>query len=220
MKNKGGGNKSKKQGRKNYKKKTLSLDDLTKDVGQEYAFVQDKFGDGRFNVMCYDKVTRRATVRGSIRNSCRIQKGSLILVSLREFEEMKCDILYEYLPDDIEKLLSHNIIPESFIKSGRLNLEENEQSYSDVNFIQDIPDDTHPVNEQNTNNLDVWDDGWGSDTEEIGKEEKEERADAIQLTIIANQNEFTNNVSKKNNPKKVTYNISDDENDELNIDDI
>ena len=104
MKNKGGGNKSKKQGRKNYRKKTLSLDDLTKDIGQEYGFVQEKFGDGRYKVMCYDKVLRMGIVRGSIKNSCRIQKGSLVLVSLRDFEEMKCDILYEYLPDDIDKL--------------------------------------------------------------------------------------------------------------------
>lgn len=211
MKNKGG-NKSKKQGRKNYKKKTLSLDDLIKDVGQEYAFVQDKFGDGRFNVICYDKVSRRATVRGSIRNSCRIQKGSLILVSLREFEEMKCDILYEYLPDDIEKLLNNNIVSEPFIKSGRLNLEENEQSYSDINFIQDTVDEFPLVNTQQTNNLDVWDDGWSED--EDNENEIVNKQSNIKETL---------DKSQKNNAKKVSYNISDDEcdnTDELNIDDI
>ena len=38
--------------------------------------------------MCYDKVLRMGIVRGSIKNSCRIQKNSLVLVSLRDFEDL------------------------------------------------------------------------------------------------------------------------------------
>jgi len=137
MKNKGG-NQAKKKGRKNLQRKTYSLDDLVKGPGEDYAYVQDKFGDGRFRVICYDKVTRLGIVRGKIKNSCRMLRGSLALVSIREYEDTKCDIMYEYQPDDIDKLLKNNIISESFIKTGTLAAKTEEHTYDDIKFTEDI----------------------------------------------------------------------------------
>lgn len=148
MKNKGG-NQAKKKGRKNVQRKTYSLDDLIKGPGEDYAYVQDKFGDGRFRVICYDKVTRLGIVRGKIKNSCRMLRGSLALVSIRDYEDAKCDIIYEYLPDDIDKLLKNNIISESFIKNGTLKSENIENNYDDIKFTENI--------DINSSESDAWD---------------------------------------------------------------
>ena len=113
------------------------------------------------------------------------------------------------------KLISPDIIKDqrgSFFESYQY--EKYIPFIGDIKFIQDLPDEEIQVNTSQTNNLDVWDDGWNSENEE-----HEHTADAIQATIVANNDEFTNNISKTHLPKKVTYDISDDD-DELNIDDM
>lgn len=194
MKNKIGGNQAKKKGRKNTQKKTFSLDDLIKGKGEEYAYVQDKFGDGRFNVICYDKVSRLGIVRGKIKNYCRIQKSSLVLISIRDFEDGKCDILYEYLPDDIDKLLKNNIISESFIKTGKLASLESNNTYADIKFTEET------LNNSDDDKLDT-SNVWESDDEE-----------GIQVN---------NDIPVNNYSVKQDMNIDDNSSDEeLDIDDI
>ena len=151
MKNKGG-NQAKKKGRKNIQKKTYSLDDLVKGPNEDYAFVTNRLGDGRFNVICGDKVTRLGIVRGKIRNSCRLDKGSLALISIREFEDSKCDILYEYSPDDVDKLLKNNKVTESFVKTGKLVNPDEQRTFSDIQFTENINLDSSSDESE-----DVWD---------------------------------------------------------------
>tara|TARA_B100000925_G_C22007208_1_gene474249 strand:+ start:1915 stop:2484 length:570 start_codon:yes stop_codon:yes gene_type:complete len=189
MKNKGG-NQAKKKGRKNIQRKTYSLDDLIKGPGEDYAYVQDKFGDGRFRVICYDKVTRLGIVRGKIKNSCRMLKGSLALVSIREYEDTKCDIIYEYLPDDIDKLLKNNIISESFVKTGTMLSNNNDNNYDDIKFTEETIED-----DQKSQNSDTWE----SDDENIVN---------------------TDHTIKKNNIKDFMNIDSESDNEQLDIDDI
>jgi len=196
MKNKAGGNQAKKKGRKNVRKVTYSLDDLKKGNGEEYAYVTNKFGDGRFNLICYDKVTRLGIVRGKIKNSCRMEKGSLALVSIREYEDSKCDILYHYLPDDIDKLLKNNILNESFIKSGKLNITEEINRYDDIQFTENVNQLDIKSNNKNVNDV------WNSD-----EDDDEE--------IINTDTSFKSNVSNLLN-----INNDDESNDELDINDI
>ena len=195
MKNKGG-NQTKKRGRKNTQRKTYSLDDLIKGPGEEYAYVQDKFGDARFRVICNDKVCRLGIVRGKIRNSCRMEKGSLALVSIREFEDTKCDILYQYLPDDIDKLIKHNFVSESFVKTGKLASSTDQSTYDDIKFTETsiLDNDTE---KQVNNTDDVWESGDDEDK-------------------IVNTESFSNNQTIKQE-----LNLDDDSADEeLDIDDI
>ena len=198
MKNKAGGNQAKKKGRKNVRKVTYSLDDLKKGDGEEYAYVTNKFGDGRFNLICYDKVTRLGIVRGKIKNSCRMEKGSLALVSIREYEDSKCDILYHYLPDDIDKLLKNNILNESFIKSGKLNITEEVNRYDDIQFTENLDQLEIKSNDKNAKLNDVWD----------SDEDDDEQ-------IINTDTSFKSNISNLLN-----INNEDESNDELDINDI
>ena len=126
--NRNGGKNTKKKGRKSNRQKTYSLDDLipSSSDNQEYGYVTEKYGDGRFSIMCYDKVQRLGIVRGAIKQKSRIVKGSLVLLSLRPYEDAKCDILYQYTEEDINKLTRAKSLHISFIKSGKLSTEDDD----------------------------------------------------------------------------------------------
>ena len=148
-----GGNKTKRKGRKNFRTKTYSLDDLkaSRDDNQEYGYVTEKYGDGRYLVMCYDKVSRKAKVRGALRQKCRLEKGGLVLISTREFQDTHSDILYVYTDDDKEKLVNAKVICEAFTKTGKLsNEEEDFQEEEDESYMPDI--------KSYGSDVDVWDD--------------------------------------------------------------
>lgn len=120
-----GGNKTKARARKVFKKEVSNISELVKEDEQEYAFVKKKYGGGVFDVICYDKITRKAIARGSRRNKFKVDNGSLILVSLRDFEDAKCDILYSYTPEEIDRLIENGLITNSFAKQGSVILQEN-----------------------------------------------------------------------------------------------
>lgn len=84
---------------------------LFKDHGQEYAVVEDIFGHGRYRCACHDKTTRLCILRGSLRkSSVRIYKGDTVLVSLRDFQDGKADIIHVYAPDEVHSLVNYGEI--------------------------------------------------------------------------------------------------------------
>ena len=179
-----GGNKTKRKGRKNFRTKTYSLDDLkaSRDDNQEYGYVTDKYGDGRYLVMCYDKVSRKAKVRGALRQKCRLEKGGLVLISTREFQDTHSDILYVYTDDDKEKLVNAKVICEAFTKTGKLsNEEEDFQEEEDDSYMPDI--------KSYGSDVDVWDDDEESNINshseksnvDINKPKKDKTADLQEL---------------------------------------
>ena len=52
--------------------------------------------------------------------------GDVILVSLREFEDAKCDILYVYTPKEIHRLKKLGEIPDSVNVDLEVKTEEND----------------------------------------------------------------------------------------------
>ena len=164
----GGGNKKRRGGKRHSKMKTYSLDDLipSKDYNQSYAYVSQKYGDGRYSIMCYDKVTRMGIASGKLKKSSRIDKGALVLVSLREYQDDKCDIIYHYTAEDIDKLTKSDNINQGFVRSGTLSLidEENITMQSKTN-IQDMVSN----GSENSSESDVT--VWGDDKDESSKDE-------------------------------------------------
>jgi len=81
---------------------------LFKDHGQEYAVVEEIYGHGRFNCLCQDKVSRLSILRGSLRKgTTRIAKGDTVLVSLRDFQDSKADIIHVYSADEVRSLYNY-----------------------------------------------------------------------------------------------------------------
>lgn len=166
-----GGNKKRRGAKRHSKIKTYSLDDLipSKDDNQAYAYVSQKFGDGRYSIMCYDKVSRMGIVAGRLKKSSRIDKGALVLVSLREYQDNKCDIIYHYTAEDIDKLTKSNNINLSFVRSGTLsaNDEDNIKMQSTTD-MQDIA--SHDSIHSNGSDVEAW-----SDSESTIKNKDQER---------------------------------------------
>ena len=86
---------------------------LFKEVGQEYAVVQDMLGHGRCTCACTDNVSRLGIIRGNMRKGAtnRVYKGDTVLVSLREFQDQKADIVHLYTTDEVRALQAYGELP-------------------------------------------------------------------------------------------------------------
>ena len=106
------------------------MDDLKKIEGQEYALVEKVYGQGRYLLKCYDKINRLGIRRGKIKKFAKIEMGNLVLVSLRDYQNDKCDILHTYTDEDTNKLVDKHFIKREFINSLVGNMDDDE--YEDI----------------------------------------------------------------------------------------
>ncbi|KAJ2557485.1 Translation initiation factor 1A, partial [Coemansia sp. RSA 1822] len=69
---------------------------------QEYAQVTKVLGNGRMEVQCFDKENKKRLghIRGAMRKKVWINLGDYVLVSLREFQDQKCDIVQKYSDEE------------------------------------------------------------------------------------------------------------------------
>lgn len=71
----------------------------TADNFQNYAQVISMLGDGRIKIKCIinDKILDKlGIIRGSMRKRQWINSGDIVIVSVRDFEPDKCDVVYVY----------------------------------------------------------------------------------------------------------------------------
>lgn len=104
-------------------KSTKHVDKKMED--QEYGQVTKLLGNCRLEVSCFDGVNRLCHIRGSMRKKVWINVNDVVLVSLREFEPSKADIIYKYEIPEINYLKKENEIP------------DNIKLYEDVEEIKD-----------------------------------------------------------------------------------
>ena len=77
---------------------------ISKEDGQEYAEVQKALGNGRFIMQCYDNISRIGKIRGKDYRRMWIGVGDLILISLRDFEDSKADVIHKYSTEEARSL--------------------------------------------------------------------------------------------------------------------
>ena len=161
-----GGNKRKK-GKKQQTQEDREL--AYKGESEEYAQVIKLLGDGRFECNCADGVKRIAHVRGKMRKRIWIANGDIILVSLRDFEPEKCDVVEKYKEKEVAKLKKAGEIPESMVLPSSSEAEEKEvkDDYGDIVF-EDQDNDND--NKKKDNDINYYD-----DDEEEKKESDEEK---------------------------------------------
>lgn len=153
-------------GKKHKKAKNIVKDEKLIESDNEFQFyakVNKKLGGGNFSVDVFipEKKEKRsingtkvevltraeqiktdqiALIRGSIKKRCRINVGNIILVSLREFEERKVDILHSYSFEDVAKLRRKNKLP-------KCKIFENDSS-SEINFAESDNEDNDLINDE------------------------------------------------------------------------
>ncbi|KAL7714934.1 Eukaryotic translation initiation factor 4C [Entamoeba marina] len=106
---KGKGGKGRKRG-KNYQQEAKEL--VFKEDGQEYAQVTRMLGNGRIEAYCFDGKTRQCHIRGQMQRRVWINMNDVILVSLREYEDAKADVIKKYNSDEIIQLKKYKEVPE------------------------------------------------------------------------------------------------------------
>ena len=138
MVQKKGGNKQKKQKKvsDNNDSRPLSLKDISQ--MQEYAQIVKAYGNGRFEANCFDGKTRLAHARGNLKKKkIFVKAGNVVLISLREFEDNKCDILHVYIPKEIKDLKKLGEIPNSITEDVNEKVEEDDG----VDFVEEDEDE-------------------------------------------------------------------------------
>lgn len=108
-KNVKGGSKHKKM-KNNSNSDEITQSDLILKSGkeQDYGKVEKILGNGRFSLLCNDKITRLGIIRGKMRKRNWVNMGSIVLYSIREYEKDKVDIIHVY-SNTVLKMLEHKM---------------------------------------------------------------------------------------------------------------
>lgn len=108
-KNVKGGSKHKKM-KNNSNSDEITQSDLILKSGkeQDYGKVEKILGNGRFSLLCNDKITRLGIIRGKMRKRNWVNMGGIVLYSIREYEKDKVDIIHVY-SNTVLKMLEHKM---------------------------------------------------------------------------------------------------------------
>jgi translation initiation factor 1A len=96
--NSGHGGKKHKKGKNKNEERKRELP--FKEDGQEYARVINMLGNGRVQIKCSDGAERLGIIRGSMRKRDWVNKDDVLLVSLREFQDNKADVIFRFTPTE------------------------------------------------------------------------------------------------------------------------
>lgn len=107
---KGNGGKNRRRGKGDAEANKRELELKSED--QEYALVTKMLGNGRLTADCYDGTTRQCHIRGKMRKKVWVNVGDVILVSLREYQDEKGDVIMKYNPDEARQLKKMGELPE------------------------------------------------------------------------------------------------------------
>jgi len=81
--------------------------------GQEYAQVTKMLGNGRLEAQCFDGEKRLAHIRGKMRKKVWINQGDIILISLRDFQDNKADVIVKYTAEEARNLKAYGELPDN-----------------------------------------------------------------------------------------------------------
>ncbi|KAF8695462.1 Eukaryotic translation initiation factor 1A, partial [Rhizoctonia solani] len=128
-KNKGKGGKNRRRGKNENDADKREL--VFREDGQEYAQVVKMLGNGRLEAQCFDGEKRLAHIRGKMRKKVSlifptisgsggstigkvwINQGDIILLSLREFQDDKADVIVKYTADEARNLKAYGELPDT-----------------------------------------------------------------------------------------------------------
>lgn len=144
------GGKKHKRGKKDYSEsKALRV----KEDGQEYAQITACKGNCRFDVKCFDGKDRIAILCGKMRKRVFVNMKDIVLVSIRDFQDDKCDIIDLYDDTHVHQLKSGNHIPDFISKS-----EDNEfceEIDGGIEFSMDVPEEEQEESSSESEEIDL-----------------------------------------------------------------
>lgn len=158
VKNSVGGNRTKRMARKNmHTENNESELRLAIEEGECYAIVRKIYGNGMCEVMCNDAQSRLCIIRNKFKGKGKSQNaidvGKWLLVGVRDWEvrtdkSQKCDVLFVYSSEDVERLKRKNNIDFSALYQVMKTIDKN--SLDDVYIMQ-----TDEIEYEEVNGVDV-----------------------------------------------------------------
>jgi translation initiation factor 1A len=112
------------------------------DTCQEFAIVQEMLGNGRVRIIFEDKQSRIGRICGSMRkykSKVLIESGDLVIISKRDYEKDKVDIIHKYALDEANKLTYEGYLPEYlykvFTKDDKFNIGSNIEESTTTDYV-------------------------------------------------------------------------------------
>ena len=102
--------------------------------GQVYARIEAMLGNGRCTTIDEFGVERLAIIRGNMRSREWIHKKDIVLLSLRDFQEGKADIVYRYTDVEVGSLVRRAQLDALFAQGVD---DRDEAAADDVVFLAD-----------------------------------------------------------------------------------
>ena len=167
-----GGNKRKKGKKQVQEDRELRY----KEESEEYAQIIKILGDGRFQCKCADGVDRIAHVRGKMRKRTWLANGDIILVSIREFEPEKCDVVEKYKEKEVAKLKSVGEIPDTMVLVNSGEKEEKNDDEGGI-VLEDSVQETTTKKKESSSGFDIESESEEEEKEEDQKENAKEEKD-------------------------------------------
>ena len=145
-KNKGKGGKKFRRGKHdNVSKREM----IWKDFDQAYSIIEKMLGNGRVSLSYYTRdednnLLRNSAlgiIRGSMRKKIWITPEDVVLISIRDFEEGKVDILHKYNSEESKSLIDMKEIPNIGVADDSKEIDlrvSMEEEPGEVMFSNDI----------------------------------------------------------------------------------
>ena len=116
---------------------------------EEYAFVEKLLGNCRAKVICNNGTQAIGIIRGSLRkfnNRILIENGDIVVVSKRDFQDNKVDIVHKFNIEQCQSLIKNKEISDVLINSyhNKNYNTSNDEKHAEDNYINfdDISDES------------------------------------------------------------------------------
>ncbi|KAJ9107665.1 Translation initiation factor 1A [Naganishia friedmannii] len=106
----------------------------------KYAQVTKMLGNGRLEAQCFDGEKRLAHIRGKMRKKVWINQGDIILISLRDFQDDKADVIVKYTVEEARNLKQYGELPDT-TKINEQDAAYGEDDDNEIMFEEDDIDD-------------------------------------------------------------------------------
>ena len=104
-------------------KRTLEF----KEDGQAYAKVLKNLGNCRLEVLMDDENTKLAIIPGRFRKKVWIQVNDVLLVSIRDFQSDKVDVIHKYIQDEVKTLVSYGEISDKWLNNDHQEQDDDDK---------------------------------------------------------------------------------------------
>jgi translation initiation factor 1A len=108
---------------------------------QVYGKILKMLGNARCSVLCSDNQERLGTICGKMRQKIWININDLVLISLRDFQDAKCDIIHKYNDSEARMLKAHGELNNDkcniYIATGGDNENGEDSDDNVLEFVED-----------------------------------------------------------------------------------